>query len=126
MQEKEDIRKEFFQCDCGAHAIVLDVETEVYDDPKGGPSRYRQDFSLAFFEYGHFQRKPGLWHRIKQAWRLLRNGTMFCDMVILGPDEAKKLGDFLITNVENPGQGSPSAMIRSLIPEDFNQLKEKK
>jgi len=121
---KDTIRKQFFQCDCGAHAIVVEEETEVYQQSTG-PARYRQEFSFAFFEYGHFQQKPGMWHRIKQAWRLLRTGTMFCDMVIMNQDSARKLGEFIIDNANNPGQGEPEPREMNVMPNSVLKNKKK-
>jgi hypothetical protein len=89
--------KETLECSCAAHLVVAHEDLEIFHCTDGS-KRYRQEFYLTFFEYGH-NRKPSLKQRLVSCWHLLRKGTYFEDMVVLSPEEALKLGKFLTDKV---------------------------
>ena len=77
------IWKRFYECDCTSEGIMLSYEM---DDPY-------PVIDIAFYTLGFNSCKElGLFQRLRWAWRILRKGTIWNDMVILRQSEAKKLG----------------------------------
>ena len=95
----EETKKTVIDCECGAHMLVVQSETEYFPDTVSGKVRFRQEFYLAMFGYGNYSEKPSFWRKIAVAWRYLRTGKMHLDMIILRSDEAKKLVEFINENI---------------------------
>lgn len=97
MENKTTEDEIIITCDCGAHKVVVRTDADVSAD---GPSN--QCIEMAFFSYGNYFPKPSIWRRIVLACKLLFKGTLFVDSIVMAPDEATKLSDFLKYKVENP------------------------
>jgi hypothetical protein len=79
----------FFPCKCMTEGMLV---THFENDEDN-------DIYLSMYSVGLYSPKPSLWFRIKQAWRILRKGTVYDDELILSPENAKELGDYL-TNIK--------------------------
>ena len=97
--EKE--KKIFIKCDCGTHLLEVTSDVEYFDDTNTNTikKRVRQEFWLAMFAYGTYNKKPSLWERLHIVWNYLKTGKMHADQLILNSDEAQKLADFLNENI---------------------------
>jgi hypothetical protein len=93
----EKLDKEvYIKCDCGTHLFYIGKEVEKIEGHKDIALYY-----VALFTYGQFTSKNGFWHRLKNAFRYLKDGTFHKDQLVLTPDEANKLRDFLIDSTNN-------------------------
>jgi len=99
----EEEKKIFIKCDCGTHLLEVTSDVEYFDSTnsyiKPGRRRVRQEFWLAMFAYGTYNKKPSLWERLRIVWNYLKTGKMHADQLILNSDEAQKLADFLNNNI---------------------------
>jgi len=93
----EKSEKIIIECECGAHLLMVQSNTEIFDETNSNSKRprVRQDFYLAMFGYGKYRKHPSFWRRLKIIWNFLKSGEMHLDQLILHPDEAQKLVDFL-------------------------------
>lgn len=91
----EEQKKEFIECECGTHLLEIIHDVEYFNEGK----QVRQEFWLAMFVYGTYHKKPGLIERLKIVWNYLKTGKMHEDQLILNPEEAQKLADFINNNV---------------------------
>lgn len=91
----EENKKIFIECECGTHLLQVTNDVEFFNDNK----QVRQEFWLAMFVYGTYHKKPSLYERIRIIWNYLRTGKMHEDQLILHPDEAQKLADFINENI---------------------------
>ena len=82
---KEQYR--LFMCDCYAHGIMVSYWFEDEED--------FDDIQMSFWQHGQFGMT--LWQKLKCFWGLLRDETMYCDMVVLDIAKTRKLGEHLIT-----------------------------
>lgn len=89
-------KKLFIECACGTEAVQITTEFEVIENVSGPDPVVRQEYWLAFYGFGRI-RKNSLVFRLKQALRLLKTGEIYEDMIVMTPEEAKKLSEF-ITN----------------------------
>jgi hypothetical protein len=71
----------FIKCECGSHGYVIEYDSD-------GDQFYFSTFSHA----GHTET---LWTRIKMAWRYIRYGYSESDDVLIFPDKAKELANFI-------------------------------
>jgi hypothetical protein len=94
---KEEIKKEFIECECGTHLLQIIHNAEYFDDIETNKQRIRQEFWLAMFNYGN--QKPSFWQRIRIIWNYLKTGKMHEDQMILTTEEAQKLAIFINNNI---------------------------
>lgn len=85
----------YIECECGTHLLQVTHDVEIF---KSEPPCVRQEFWLAMFTYGTYNKKPSFLERIKIIWNYLRTGKMHEDQLILSSDEAQKLVDFINEN----------------------------
>jgi hypothetical protein len=79
---KNQTREKFFKCNCSAHAIqVLKFSNEE--------ETYVSIWAAA--NHG----KPGVWDRLAQCWKILRDGTPYGDEVVLSKQESFELSVYL-------------------------------
>lgn len=76
-----------FECECSGE--ILRVEHSESDEEY--PSVY-----LAIYNYGYYDETWNLWQKLKYCWRLLRSRTPYGDQIILTPEEAERLANFLL------------------------------
>ena len=102
MEQKTEFKKEFIECECGAHVLQISTDVEYFDstnsDVKPGRTRFRQEFWLAMFSYGNYHKRLSVWRRLRIIWNYLRTGKMHEDQIIMEPEEAKKLANFINNN----------------------------
>jgi len=79
--------QKFFPCQCMSEGMLV----SYFENDSDG------DIYLAMFSSGLYIPKPSLWHRIKQAWRIIKDGSVFDDELILNQKNAKELGEYLIS-----------------------------
>jgi len=91
----EDEKKLFIECECGTHLLQVTSDVEYFNDNK----QVRQEFWLAMFTYGTYHKKPGFFERLKIVWNYFKTGKMHEDQIILHPDEAQKLVNFINDNL---------------------------
>ena len=93
----EKQNKIFIECECGAHVLQVTNDVEIFDSTNSNTKRprVRQEFDLAMFTYGKYHKKPSFWERLRIVWNYLKTGKMHEDQLILHPDEAQKLADFI-------------------------------
>lgn len=84
------------ECECGSHMLKLSCLTDIYHQ-SDGRDRVHQDFNLAMFGFGNQKRK--LFSRLGIAIRYLWTGKMHDDQLILSPDEARKVLNFIDNNL---------------------------
>ncbi len=82
------MNKEFIECDCGCHVVVVCNEVEGHE----------QDFYFAMFRYGLGKRS--LWQRLKLCWKILRTREQYEDQVVMNRDQAAKLYLYLGDNIK--------------------------
>jgi hypothetical protein len=85
------------ECECGSHLlqVVSDVEENAVPD-------IAHRYFIALFNYGY--NNVTTWkHRLRVCWRVLTKGEPYDDQLVLTPDEAKKLADF-INSTQPPHQ----------------------
>jgi hypothetical protein len=90
--------KEFIECECGTEGVHVSMDFDVVqhmDEPK---PRITQTYYLAFFGYGHI-RKTGWRYKLRHIWHVIKEGTPYKDMVIMTPEEAMKLSNFIRDNL---------------------------
>jgi len=83
------IWNKYYECSCHAQVIMAH-----YDEEDG-----IKLVDLAFFS-NHIDGRMTLWQRLRFAWKVLRTGTPWADMVVLDTDEAKRLGEDLIRFID--------------------------
>jgi uncharacterized protein (DUF2225 family) len=85
--------KIYIECDCGSHILQVTSDIDYHDDH----TRFCQSFWLAMFSYGNGNTNENrtFWERLKIAWKYLRTGKMYEDAIIMSPEEAKKLIEFI-------------------------------
>jgi FtsZ-interacting cell division protein YlmF len=91
----ENQKKEFIECECGTHLLEVTSDVEYFNDNK----QVRQEFWLAMYSYGTYNKKPSFFERLKIICNYLKTGKMHADQIILHPDEAQKLMDFINENI---------------------------
>ena len=98
---KTEIKKEFIECECGAHVLQISNDVEIFDSTNSNTDkpRVRQEFWLAMFTYGTYHKKLSFWERLRIIWNFMKTGKMHEDQLILHPDEAQKLADFINKNI---------------------------
>lgn len=92
---KNESHKTTIDCDCGTHMLKVQSEVDYHGENN---ERFHQDFYLAMFNYG--SGSAGWKHRIKVAWRVLTKGEPYADQMVLNPDEARKLSEFISTHLK--------------------------
>lgn len=89
-------KKCYIECSCGTELVQVISDFEVFEN---SPNPFvRQEYYLSFYSLGHV-RKYNFWSRIRHAWKILRTGEPYADMVVLTSDEAMKLSDFVRDNL---------------------------
>jgi len=98
---QQEPKKLFIECECRAHLLLIESDVEIFDSTNSNTTkpRVRQEFDLAMFTYGTYHKKPTFWERLRIIWNYLKTGRMHEDQIILSPDEAKKLADFINDNI---------------------------
>jgi len=76
--------EKFFDCSCGGEfiAIVKDSDDNLID--------------LGFFSFGSCDFSLPFREKLRWCWHILRKGRPYSDMVTMFPDEARKMGEYLI------------------------------
>lgn len=90
-----ETKEEFIKCSCGSHILQLTSDVEVHGENN---SHFHQEFYLSMYTFGYGNGKPSLWWRIKTAWDVLTKGTMHSDSIIMTPEEANKVVNFIQRN----------------------------
>jgi len=92
-EDKKDFQdnKIYLDCECGAHIMQVTNDVEYHDNGK----RFRQEFWFAMFSYGTYHKKPNFWRRLRIIWNYLKTGKMHEDQIILSPEDAKRLSNWL-------------------------------
>tara|TARA_Y100001934_G_C11832289_1_gene531149 strand:+ start:61 stop:450 length:390 start_codon:yes stop_codon:yes gene_type:complete len=87
-QDKHNAEPLFLRCDCHTEGIEIQYYHED-DNDKG--------FYVNYWKYGIGGRYSGvsLWDRLRFACKLLFRGTLHGDQVMLEPDKAEKMRDYL-------------------------------
>lgn len=90
----------FIKCECGVHLLSVLFEKELYggDNVELKPKCVKT-FFLAMFNYGDYGSKYGFWRRIEIAWKIIRKGKMHEDQLVLNPEEAGRLAEFINKNL---------------------------
>jgi len=90
----------FFKCDCGAEAIHVERDLELFDNKN---KRYINLINFSIYHFGTENHKPTLKEKLRHCWAILRTGKNYADQIILAEEAAMKLGEYLIelTNVDN-------------------------
>lgn len=96
---REERNKIFIECECGAHLLQLISDVEYFDDTVSKKTRVRQEFEFAMFSYGDYHKKLSFWRRLGIIFNYLKTGKMHEDQMILTPEEAQKLADFINDNI---------------------------
>lgn len=84
------------ECDCGGEILVC--KEEEIENPDG--TFHSREFTLAFYTYGTYVDRPGIWQRIKYAWWHLRTGRIYGDYVMMSEKKAAALAKFINQNIE--------------------------
>lgn len=79
--------QKFFVCRCMSEGMLV---THFEDDEDG-------DIYLSMYSNGLYSPKPSLWHRIKQAWKIIKDASVFDDELILNQKNAQELGKYLLS-----------------------------
>ena len=95
----EEEKKILIECECGTHLLQVTSDVEYFDDKQASTKRVRQEFWLAMFTYGTYHIKPRFFEKLKIAWNYFKTGKMHEDQIILHPDEAQKLVNFINDNL---------------------------
>ena len=97
----EKYNKIFIECECGTHLLQISNDVEIFDSSNSNTTRprVRQEFWLAMFSYGTYNKKPSFYERLKIIWNYLKTGEMHADQLILNSDEAQKLANFINENI---------------------------
>ena len=74
------------KCECSSEAL----EFQYWPEDK--------QFYVAFWQQG-FHRPLCFRERVRWAWRLLFTGNPWGDMIILSPEKAKEIADFINQNL---------------------------
>lgn len=75
--------KEFLFCDCSAHALSLSYDEDI------------DKLDIAFWQMGSFSYKLNYLERFKLAFKVIFQGKIYADMVILDRSQRIKLLDYL-------------------------------
>ena len=78
---------------------MLNILIQANSDVEPGCTRFCQEFWFAMFTYAGYNEKLNLWRKLGVAWNYIRTGKMHEDQMILHPEEAKKLADFINSNI---------------------------
>jgi len=100
MIERTETKKAIIECECGTHLLQIQSETDFFKEDEN-PERYSQEFYLSMFSYGTFREKPSLLEKLKVAWQYMKSGKMHDDQIIMSPDEANKLANFIHDNLQS-------------------------
>ena len=71
-------------CDC--HGEAIQVEYEKEDD----------QFYFSLWHQGFDNNHLSWWQRLRWTWRILTTGNPWTDLVILSPEKAKKIRNFIV------------------------------
>lgn len=83
----------YIDCDCGTHILKVELESE---------DAIFQAIYLAMFHYGHSTSK---WRRrLRMCWRILTTGEPYSDQIVMNPNEAGKLLEFLQAHLKPNNQ----------------------
>jgi len=96
---RDETKKEYIECECGTHLLQITHDVEYFDDSERNTTQVRQEFWLAMFTYGKYNKKPSFWERLKIIFNYLKTAKMYEDQVILSAEEAKKLSTFINKNI---------------------------
>lgn len=87
---KNKVWEKFFECECHGEGIM--VSAEWYEDLPNHPT-----IDLAYWNEGYRGNKLSFWLRIRFAWRILRTGRPWHDMIQINKETAKELGEHLLS-----------------------------
>ena len=79
-----------FKCDCSSGGLTVSISESTELRGYEGDPYLDISFWSCDAKYGG-DSKLSMWRRIKYAWRILRGGTLWADMVILRAKVAKHL-----------------------------------
>jgi len=85
----------FIKCDCYGHLLEICREKEIIDGKVS-----HKNFNLSMWEWGTGNRPLSFRERIRWCWNILRTGSPWADHIILSDDKAKKLAQFILTEVK--------------------------
>ena len=95
--EKE--KKIFIECECGTHLLQITNDVEYFEDAQANRKKVYQEFWLAMFTYRTYNKKPSFWEKLRIIWNYFKTGKMHEDQMILKPNEAQKLANFINDNI---------------------------
>ena len=82
--------EQFFLCECSNEALLL---TRFIDD-------YDKEIYLSIYTRGQFNRKPGIWNRLKYCWYHLKTGKKYEDQIFLSFEKAREIAEWLLENTK--------------------------
>ncbi len=80
---------EIFRCACNTEGIVLNWDAGFPDIENSA------ELELAFWQMGH-DCSRGWKYRIIHAWRILRTGRPYADMIMMQPETAKAFANRIL------------------------------
>lgn len=87
-------KTQIIECACGTEHVKVISDYEIFRSDEPAYPRIEQRYYLSFYSYGHVG-KRSLWSKLRHCWEILWTGSPYADMVVLEPEEAAKLADFI-------------------------------
>ena len=100
MIERSETKKTIIECECCVHLLQIQSETDFFKEDDN-PERYNQQFYLSMFSYGEYREQPTFLEKLKISWRYMKSGKMHDDQLIMNPEEANKLANFIHNNLQS-------------------------
>lgn len=73
----------FVNCDCHTEGLCVEADLDY------------NEFSFAYYQFSFDNRKLGFKQRLQHIWRVLWTGFPYTDMVMLPPDKAMLISDYI-------------------------------
>jgi len=107
-----------FPCDCGGEGLVIVAEDDPwYEDIAGGPH-----VNIAFWGMAPYSNNRLGWKdRLRWAWKILRTGTPFNDMVCLNGATTKRFANHLLYLIDKYNNHSSKDELQPIIEENENE-----
>jgi len=82
----------YYPCKCHSEVINIERDIDVFEKGHWDASIY-----FAIYHYGTQNPRPTFRNKLRHCWQILKTGKNYPDNIILSTEDAKKLGDELIT-----------------------------
>ena len=83
----DNVRRRFFRCECYGEGLAVEHHTTTHDCDN--------EVLVSFWQMGR-RHHTTLGMRIRHILRVIRDGHPYGDMVILSPERARELGQYLV------------------------------